>query len=400
MLCPDALHASVDGVDLAGTLDFGTPPAWTEAVTLPVTLTSSCPRRVRLLGHPDDWVTGDPFSLGDLPAVYVDAGGSTTMDLVFTPGAEGAASGELSLPHDGGDGALTLALSATVGSPLRVLFVGDGAHRLTTADYGATAAYDAWTTTEAHTAALLRGVCAGPGLFVAVGGNAERVTWTSPDGEAWEERVETGSPLGDCVWAGGQYVAFDGAPLVSLDGATWTRGSGSLDHHLRALTAGEDPDGGVTFVAVGDDGQIAVTRDGAAWDAEQVLPGGASYSEVAWGGGVFVAAGSDGATAASTDGGVTWVEGSTGGSGAQGLVYANGTFFLGDGASVYSSADGVAWSSVNAASAAPFAAVGSRLLGVDGGTIYTSDDGGFTWEAGVSAAGGLGFLDAAVEVRE
>jgi len=398
--CPDALDASVDGVALAGAVDFGAPPAWTEAVTVPVTLTSRCSRRVRLLGHPDDWVTGDSFSLGALPDVYLDPGGSTALELILTPGAEGPASGAFALPHDGGDGALALALSATVDAPLRVLLVGDGAHRLTTADYGATAVYEAWTTTEPHTVALLRGACAGPGLFVAVGGNAERVTWTSADGEAWEERVESGAPIGDCAWADGRYVAFDGAPLMSTDGAAWTRGDGSLAHHLRAMTAGEAPDGRAAFVAVGDGGQIAVTSDGAGWDVDQVLPGGAGFTEVAYGDGVFVAAGADGATAASADGGATWVESGSGGAAARGLVYADGLFFLGDGASIFASSDGVAWSAVNAAPAAPLAVVGSRLIGTDGATIYTSDDGGFTWDAGVAAAGGLELGDAAVEVRE
>jgi hypothetical protein len=143
-------------------------------------------------------------------------------------------------------------------------------------------------------------------------------------------------------------------------------------------------------VAVGDGGQIAVTRDGAGWDVDQVLPGGAGFTEVAYGDGVFVAAGADGATAASADGGATWVESGSGGAAARGLVYADGRFFLGDGASIFASSDGVAWSAVNAAPAAPLAVVGSRLIGTDGATIYTSDDGGFTWDAGVAAAGACG----------
>ena len=92
--------------------------------------------------------------------------------------------------------------------------------------------------------------------------------------------------------------------------------------------------------------------------------------------------------------------GSTGGNTAQGLVWTGTAFLLGDGTSVYRSADGVAWTRVNAARPAPVAVVGAQVFGVVGTQLHVSLDDGFSWEERVGALGGLGFgAGAAVEVR-
>jgi hypothetical protein len=390
--CTTPLEAAVDGVPLAAgaPLDFGAPAAHTAARRLALTLTNRCPGRVRFLGHPADWLTGAGFTLDTLPPVVLEPGGTATLGLRFSPGAAGPAAGQLQLPHDGPEAPFQAALQAVVGPPLVLVLVGDGGHILSSVDYGATVAHESWSTLTPHTAALIRGVCWGGGRFVAVGGNAERRTWWSDDGLTWSDRTESGAPLGDCAHGGGRFVSFDGAPLWSADGLAWSRGAGSTPAHLRAIAAGDG-----LFVAVGDGGLVATTTDGAAWDTLDTV-GTADWGRVAVGGGVWVAAGAGGAVARSDDGGVTWLAQTvgTGGRRWQGLVYADGWFYLGDGAEVHRSADGAAWARVNAADAVPLAAVGSTLLGLAGPTLTRSDDGGFSWAAQAVSAGGLGFGDA------
>lgn len=391
--CTTPLALAADGVPLAPglALDFGAPAAQSAARTVTLSLTNGCPGRVRFLGHPDDWVRGAGFSLTALPPVVVEPGETVSLGLRFAPGAPGAVTGQLQLPHDGPEAPLALELRAAVGPPLVLVLVGDGGHILSTADYGESVAHESWTTLTPHTAELIRGVCWGAGRFVAVGGNAERRTWWSDDGLAWSDRTEAGAPLGDCAFGGGRFVAFDGAPLWSADGLAWSRGAGSTPSHLRAIAAADG-----LFVAVGDDGLIATTTDGTAWDTLDTV-GGAAWARVAVGGGVWVAAGEGGAVARSDDGGVTWLVQTVGaGRRWQGLVYADGAFYLGDGAEVYRSADGAAWARVNAAAAVPLVGLGETLLGLAGASLARSDDGGFTWSTLASAAGGLGFGDAAL----
>ncbi len=397
--CTSGLTVLVDGAPVDGVLAFDAAPARSDARTRTLVVRNDCPGTVRFLGHPDAWLTGEGVTLEALPPVALEAGEEATLTLRWTPGEAGAWSGSLTLPHDGPDSPLVVALSATATAPLALVLGGDGAHVLATRDYGDSIAYEHWTTTEAHTRALMRGVCAGPGGFLAVGGNAERAWWTSADGVTWTAHEEAGGFLGGCAWLGDRYVAFDDAPLWSLDGQAWTRGTGSAVTHMRAMVSGARADGTPLAVAVGDGGRIALTEDGTRWtDTLAVTAEG--LGKVAFGDGVFVAAGASGRTVASMDAGVTWVQGTTGGGAAAGLVWAGDAFLLGDGTSVYRSHDGVAWTRVNAARAAPLAVVGTQVFGVVDTRLYLSTDGGFSWSERVGGAGGLGFsAGAAVEVR-
>jgi hypothetical protein len=373
-------------------LDFGGSPALADLRSVDLELFNPCAERLRFLGHPDAWITGESFVLEELPPVYLEPGEQATLRLSFAPGSVGVATGSFSLPYDQPGSPAVLELHAEATAPLRYVLAGDGAHILRSPDYGSTADYDAWETEEAHTAALIRGICAGPGRFVGVGGNAERAWWSSADGLSWESGTEAGSPLADCAWFGGQFVATDGALLWSADGRSWSRGSGSLSSHVRALAAG---DRGV--VAVGDAGLVAYSSTGQDW-AWSGNPTTAALAVVTFGAGRFVAGGSGGTTLSSTDGQI-WVVSSTGGGDVRGIVEVNGVFYLGDGQSLYRSEDGVAWDTVNATGVLPRAGLRGVLLGSSGGTLYASYDEGFSWEEGVSAAGGLGFGDGVLEQR-
>ena len=397
--CSTGLSVLVDAAPLAGALTFDAAPARSDARTRTLVVRNDCPGTVRFLGHPDDWLTGEGVTLEALPPVALAGGEEAGLTLRWTPGESGAWSGSLTLPHDGPDSPLVVELAATATAPLALVLAGDGAHVLATRDYGDSVAYEHWTTTEAHTRALMRGVCAGPGGFLAVGGNAERAWWTSADGVTWTVHEEVGGFLGGCAWLGDRFVAFDDAPLWSLDGQAWTRGTGSAVTHMRAIAAGARADGSRLAVAVGDGGRVSLTEDGTRWTTTAAVTS-EGLGFVAFGDGVFVAAGGSGRTVASADGGATWVQGSTGGGTAAGLVWAGDAFFLGDGTSVYRSHDGVGWTRVNAARPAPVAAVGAQVFGVVGTRLYVSTDGGFSWSERVGGAGGLGFsAGAAVELR-
>lgn len=396
--CTRALELAVDGAPLVGPLELGTAPARAAARTRTFTVHNPCDATVRFLGHPDTWLAGEGFSLAGLPPVALEAGDAASLTVAWSPGEEGPVAGGLRLPHDGPESPLVIDLAAQATSPLTVVFVGDGAHLATTRDYATTFAHDAYTTLEAHTAALIRGVCAGAGGFLAVGGNAERAWWTSADGVTWTGHVAAGAPLGACAWGPSGFVAFDGAPLVSTDGTSWIRGEGSSPRHLRAMTRA-DGAWGTRFVAVGDGGAVAVTEDGARWLAQSNLATD-DLGHVAAGDGRVVAAGANGRTAASRDGGVTWVLGATGGTTAQGLVWTGDTFLLGDGTATYRSGDGIAWTRVNAARPAPRAVVGRQVFGTVGLAVHVSEDGGFSWTERLVSPAGLGLAHATVEVRE
>ena len=388
------LELRVDGAALpsGSLLDFGEAPALADLRVVDRELFTPCGERLRFLGHPDAWFTGASFLLEELPPVYLEPGEQATLRLSFAPGEAGAATGQFSLPYDQPGSPALLDLQAEATAPLRFVLAGDGAHILSSPDYGSTADYDAWETEVAHTAALIRGVCAGPGRFVGVGGNAERAWWSSADGLSWESGTELGSPLADCVWFGGQFVATDGALLWSADGRSWSRGAGALSSHVRAMAAG---DSGV--VAVGDAGLVAHSTTGQDW-AWSGNPTSSALAVVTYGAGLFVAGGAGGTTLASTDG-ESWVVSSTGGGDVRGIIEVGGVFYVGDGQSLFRSEDGVAWDTVNATGVLPRAGLRGVLLGSSGGTLYASYDEGFSWEEGASAAGGLGFGDGVLEQR-
>ena len=109
--------------------------------------------------------------------------------------------------------------------------------------------------------------------------------------------------------------------------------------------------------------------------------------------------GADGELVTSADGGGTWARQTLAGAGdLAGVVYGQvggqGRFLAGDGAAIYQSADGYAWSTVNASPVVPLATVGTLWFGSSGSAVYRSADAGFTWSLVHAADGGPSFLAA------
>lgn len=318
------------------------------------------------------------------------------MTLRYEPGSPGSADGALHIPYDKPGSPLRLELLGETTEALRLVFVGDGRHVITTADYGQSIAYDDFETLEAHADELQRGVCAGPGLFVAVGGNIDERWWTSPDGVTWQSHSRQGAPFNGCAYGDGLYVTAGPYPSASTDGVTWEAGehAGFNRGHFRTIAYGDG-----VFVAVGDDGRVGVTTQGDAWAPDLNLET-ADLDQIAFGDGVFVAAGAGGWVAHSEDRGQTWTtQRIADGAAVNGIVYAAGEFVLAAGGDIYRSPDGVSWSHVNAAPAIPRAALGRQIFGNNGNALYLSHDGGFSWTNFYTSPAGLSVNRAAFEER-
>ena len=104
----------------------------------------------------------------------------------------------------------------------------------------------------------------------------------------------------------GRFVAVgeSGAAAVSRDGSTWQAVRAGEDDWL-GLAWGGAP-GQERFVAVGRDGAVAVSRDGLSWSASQAAAG-VDLKAVAWCASRFLAVGTGGAIFSSPDGAV-WTQ--------------------------------------------------------------------------------------------
>jgi|GEM_PF-6529965 len=186
------------------------------------------------------------------------------------------------------------------------------------------------------------------------------------------------------AWDGTAFVAVadDGATFHSADGLMWTEGAAApaepapvqaadgkgavaLSPHGTLLSrSGSGPwrpvavpdaqgsawravaEGGGRFVAVGESGAAAVSRDGRTWQA--VRAGEADWLGLAWGGAQgqerFVAVGRDGAVAVSRDGRSWSASQATAGVELKAVVWCASRFLaVGAGGTILSSPDGVRW---------------------------------------------------------
>lgn len=376
--------------------DFGSVPAHGDARSIEVAFTNHCDDKLLFLGHPSDWLSGSGFSISSLPPVAIAGKEQGSFVMSYEPADEGVVRGALQLPYDQPGSPLALSLAATVTAPRRLVFVGDGGHRMTSLDYAASFALDTFTTMQAHGDSLQRGVCAGNGRFVAVGGNVDRRWWTSDDGLSWTAHQGAGSPLGSCAYGNGWFVAFDGGgPQRSSDGTVWTSNTAPFNqYHLRSIVFAGD-----RYVASGDSGRVAVSLDGTQWDQDQVLNIG-DLRSVCYGNGVVVAAGAAGWVASSSDGGMTWQSQQVGQAAHGGCAFGRGAFYVGAGGSIYRSVDGAVWQYVNASAAVPKGAFGRYLFGTSGNNIFRSEDDAFSWTLVYASPGGLPVNHAVLEAPQ
>jgi hypothetical protein len=376
--------------DAPGSL--GRTPAWSVSQTYALALRNDCAQDVFLLGAPDTWLTGEGFRVASLPPVRLLAGEAATFEVGFTPGDTGLARATLRIPHSAG-GPLVRTLEVTVDAPRPVLLYGAGRRTTVTFDGAESFAVNGWENLEAHDDTLQRGGCWGPAGFVTVGGNALRSTWQSADARAWTPGSDGNGFIGGCAGSPEMYVAAGGAGALatSLDGVNWARTHTDFDTHLRDVAYGDG-----AFVAVGA-GRAATTFDGQGWAYDTETPGVTleriGFATTSAGVPTFVAIGAGGWVGTSADAGATWLHQQVG-AGAFGgrVVFVGGRFLIGNGAELYTSPDGFAFTLQGAAGVVPVAGAGRLVVGVRGNAIWRSTDAGQTWSEVLPAGDGPGFL--------
>ena len=285
---------------------------------------------------------------------------------------------------------------------------------------------DSWaeaTDSPDETLRQLTGVVWGGALFVSIGD-----TLLSGDGINWTEAREHAED-GDIIWSGTHFVSVGyGAVRISSNGNDWRSFSNFSSIWLRGVAySGEDaPDGGVfvgvgqettdgfrayfyhssvtdpvgmrlvtgglpalygvesngtRFVAVGDDGTIVHSSDGADWTAASNSATTAHLRDVAWSDseGRFVAVGAAGAIVYSSDGD-SWTAATNSATSEwlQDVTWAGSQFVaVGAAGTIVHSSDGSSWKKVNNSGTANdlrgIAWNGTRLVAVGlNGTIVVS----------------------------
>jgi len=225
--------------------------------------------------------------------------------------------------------------------------------------------------------------------FIAAGSSvilmsADGVTWsrrTSPAGETYFALARGNSRT---VAVGVRPAGGSAAPLAAIastaDGNSWQSASGSLPADLPMLTGVAF--GAGAFVAVGNAGTLLQSPDGANWT--RIAAGvGQNLMAVAFAAGRFVVVGVNGTVLTSTDG-TRWQNRSL--MTAQpiiGVVYYRNTWLVSNGVSLWTSANGIDWTSrgtspFGVSGMFGFTGVGSSEFLLSNATndlVYISEDG-------------------------
>ncbi len=234
-------------------------------------------------------------------------------------------------------------------------------------------------------------------LNVAVGynsnANVRAAVETSPDGVAWTayaSDLTDDTTINGIGVSGKTFVAVDsdGLAYASPDGTTWTQYPTPTDS--LAAVAGN----GTVFVAVGETGVVETSANGTVWteydsDTNYFLYG------VAWNGTLFAAVGEQGAIVTSPDS-TTWTSQSSPTSSDLAAITSNGTLWVAVGdddefATILTSPDGINWATQNSTVEDNFTAAawnGSVFAVAGQYEIVTSPD-GVTWTAQENPTSGI-----------
>lgn len=163
----------------------------------------------------------------------------------------------------------------------------------------------AWFSSASPTTLDLRGVAAGPDLFVAAG--SQGVILTSPTGTNWTQRTSPTTNLLASVtaWPGGWMAVGDrGTLLASTLGTDWIPVSSGTTNALRKVRWLGDRLG-----AVGEHGTLLVSTNGSAWQRAALGETGYLY-DILREGSTFLAVGQSGVVWVSDDG-LAWLPAAT-----------------------------------------------------------------------------------------
>lgn len=229
-----------------------------------------------------------------------------------------------------------------------------------------------WTYRLTGSAANLRCIAYGAGLFVA-GGDAGTILTSANEGTNWTAQSSpVGTTLNGMAFLNDLFVAVgaSGVILTSPDGTNWAQQTSGATTTLRGAAYGAGQ-----FVVVGDSGVVRTSPDGTNW-AAQTFPDTRNLNGVIYAFGNFVTYGERFRIFTSPDG-TNWTARLSGGSsdptfnsmalGAGRLVAAGGS------ATIMSSSDGINWTrhvTINAISQR-FIAYGANrfIVGGSGGVM-------------------------------
>lgn len=249
-------------------------------------------------------------------------------------------------------------------------------------------------------------------LLALLGAGFLALAASAQQGWQWANSLPASVDWKDVAFGNGLHVAVggDGTIATSPDGAAWTlRRTSTAQVVLNGVEFG-----GGRFVAVGmgtpsltGAALIMTSTDGIAWSTNETVASSinAQLVDVAYGAGTWVVTGFGGTRILSSTDGASWTQRAVPGSNTVGKVAFGGGRFVAvaNNHTVYTSADGIAWTNVAAApanamlSAVAYGAGKFAVVGRDNnfnGAAYTSAD-GTTWSpanAIAGAGGGVGFI--------
>lgn len=310
-------------------------------------------------GVPDAAVTPDAATLSDAAMPLLDA--STPPDASMPPDAavamDAAMRMDAAVPMDAAV-AMDAAMPADAAIPFvdagvvpgsRLVVVGYGGRRVSTANATDWAGFTELDPNGGDDDNLFRGVGYGAGVFVAVGGSANGFTMTSTDGVNWGNLSRTPTAwMGGVAYLNGNFVSAGGNGLRTRStdmGLTWVDEVGYQAVHYRAVVAGNGVvvAAGHTYGGSPDTGVITTTSDGVQW-SERYRQGDTLHS-LAFGNGRFVAGG-DGGNIQWSDDGISWNGVDVVGSGGVAVAFANGEFFANTSSGIYRSTNAESWTAI------------------------------------------------------
>lgn len=230
----------------------------------------------------------------------------------------------------------------------------------------------------------------GAGRFVLLSRGTGMWSW---NGSEWNNFDLSSFGPASAIWTPGAFLGFDsyGHLLSSADGILWEDHSEEGTYLLiMRIAASSVPR---LFVAVGDNGLTATSRDGRSWTFGNVGRN-VILSNVVSGGGRLVAVGTFGSIFTSADG-VSWQDVSLGiPQNLRAVAYGAGTFVAGGDMGVFfSSPDGVSWTARDTGlrdTVVGIAYGNGRFVAVsEGGAILDSVD-GLSWSESGSPIPGRG----------
>ncbi len=220
------------------------------------------------------------------------------------------------------------------------------------------------------------GACYGNGTYVLFGQPDEM--FTSTNLVHWVRRVTAVTnfhSFADIIFANGIFVAVSGKGAIqtSVDGIIWAAQESGTTNGLRRIAFGKD-----TFVAVGERGVLLRSMNGTNW-VSQYSNSGSEISGVGFGAEKFVATDFVGTLMISSNG-IDWATSEVvSGRFFFDIIYANGGFVGVVPGGIYTSPDGLAWTSRAQGRFGGYSvAYGNRTLvvvGGDGQIIQSGDMG-------------------------